>query len=297
MIKNGHWCNWGGRGLPVDDMDWFASDARSCERLAGCASTGIQIFNSIAATAGRATISTQFQTTATTLLIIFLQTGKYSITKPSLNPPCFVHNAHVFVRHILIQNLLVAVQCLDMKCSVPLSECKIWFVPTGIEPSNFLSMPWLSSQHAAWPLLPTQDFSNVLNESVYSKPKWITPEWFHFICFFSSPLHPPTLSSFSESSSSPLFVHQLSWIEFYLFNWARDSSTFLVFPVLPALPSNCPIGAMMESCHHKLLAIVLLCGEWWRSEQRQFCWIESKFSPCAHSDPPSTRYFVTSSSS
>ena len=92
---------------------------------------------------------TQFQTTATTLLIIFLQTGKYSITKPSLSPPCFVHSAHVFVRHILIQNLLVAVQCLDMKCSAPLSECKIWFVPTGIEPSNFLSMPCLSSQHAA----------------------------------------------------------------------------------------------------------------------------------------------------
>ena len=133
--------------MPVDDMDWFASDARSCERLAGCGSTGIQIFNSIAATAGRATISTQFQTTATTLLIIFLQSCKYSITKPSLNPPCVVHNAHVFVRHILIQNLLV--QCLDMKCSAPLSECKIWFVPTGIEPSNFLSMPCLSSQHAA----------------------------------------------------------------------------------------------------------------------------------------------------
>ena len=107
--------------MPVDDMDWFASDARSCERLAGCASTGIQIFNSIAATAGRSCHnlnSTQFQTTATTLLIIFLQSCKYSITKPSLNPPCLVHNAHVFVRHILIQNLLVAVQCLDMKCSI-----------------------------------------------------------------------------------------------------------------------------------------------------------------------------------
>ena len=61
---------------------------------------------------------TQFQTTATTLLIIFLQSCKYSITKPSLNPPCVVHNAHVFVRHILIQNLLVAVQYLDMKCSI-----------------------------------------------------------------------------------------------------------------------------------------------------------------------------------
>ena len=209
MIKNGHWCNWGGWGLPVDDMDWFASDARSCERLAGCASTGIQIFNSIAATAGRSCHnlnSTQFQTTATTLLIIFLQSCKYSITKPSLNPPCSVHNAHVFVRHILIQNLLVAVQCLDMKCSVPLSECKIWFVPTGIEPSNFLSMPWLSSQHAAWPLLPTQDFSNVLNESVYSKPKWITPEWFHFICFFLHHYNP----QLSLLSPSPHHLHYFS---------------------------------------------------------------------------------------
>ena len=150
--------------------------------------------------------STQFQTTATTLLIIFLQSCKYSITKPSLNPPCSVHNAHVFVRHILIQNLLVAVQCLDMKCSAPLSECKIWFVPTGIEPSNFLSMPWLSSQHAAWPLLPTQDFSNVLNESVCSKPKWITPEWFHFICFFLHHYNP----QLSLLSPSPHHLHYLS---------------------------------------------------------------------------------------
>ena len=157
----------------------------------------------------------------------------------------------------------------------------------------------------ALPVFPTCSMTFAPNPGFLKCFEWISiletkmdnPWMVSFHLFFSSPLQPPTLSSFSESSSSPLFVHQLSWIEFYLFNWARDSSTFLVFPVLPALPSNCPIGAMMESCHHKLLAIVLLCGEWWRSEQRQFCWIESKFSPCAHSDPPSTRYFVTSSSS
>ena len=146
---------------------------------------------------------------------------------------------------------------------------------------------WLSSHHCTMtspPFLwfPSQMFWDV---QVYWKPKWATsfhPRSHH--CSLHWLLHPASRSELSLSFRFPLL----------------GFSTLSVVPI-SQLSQPCEVHCTPKtSCQHKSLHFssfqsvpwwrgattncchlnVLLYRAWWRSE-RQFCWIESKFSPCA----------------